>query len=98
MDRVVLIDGNALIYRAFFFHRYAVLFRTPTAMIIASALAFGWGHLIFENVLAVALSTAGGVLFAWTYHRSPCLRRPDVRHVQKIRIDIAIGWKEGRFE
>ena len=83
-----------LIYRAFFFHRYAVLFRTPTAMIIASALAFGWGHLIFENVLAVALSTAGGVLFAWTYHRSKSLAACWLEHAiyGDWLFTVGLGW------
>ncbi len=83
-----------LLYRAFFFHRYAILFRTPTAMIIASALAFGWAHLIFENVLAVALSTAGGLLFAWTYHRSKSLAACWLEHALygDWLFTVGLGW------
>jgi hypothetical protein len=66
-----------LMFRTFFFHRYACLFRSPLAMICASAAAFGWAHVMFDNPhvrwdaeLAVGLTTMGGILFAWTYHRS----------------------------
>ena len=66
-----------VIYRTFFFHRYQCLFRTPGIMIFASAAAFGWGHVIFDNPrvpwdaeLSIALTFLGGLLFAWTYHRS----------------------------
>lgn len=83
-----------LIYRAFFFHRYGVLFRTPGAMIAASALAFGLAHLIFENVLAVALSAIGGALFAWTYHRSKALSACWLEHALygDWLFTVGLGW------
>lgn len=66
-----------IIYRTFFFHRYQCLFRTPLMMILASATAFGWGHVIFDNPriawdaeLSISLTFVGGLLMAWTYHRS----------------------------
>lgn len=66
-----------LIYRTFFFHRYACVFRHPAMMIFASAAAFGWAHHLFDNPriawdaeLSVALTFVGGLLMAWTYHRS----------------------------
>jgi uncharacterized protein len=62
-----------LIYRAFLFHRYKPLFTTPFAMICASAAAFGYMHIIFENVIAVALTLVGGILFARTYWRTRSL-------------------------
>jgi len=83
-----------LIYRAFFFHRYAVLFRTPATMIVASALAFGWAHLIFENILALALSTVGGLLFGWTYHRSRALSACWLEHALygDWLFTVGLGW------
>lgn len=83
-----------LLYRAFFFHRYAVLFRTPGVMIVASALAFGWAHLIFENVLALAMSTVGGLLFAYTYHRSKSLAACLLEHALygDWLFTVGLGW------
>ena len=62
-----------LLYRAFFFHRYAPLFGSGWVMLLASALAFGFVHIIFGNWLAVGLCVAGGLLFSITYHSSGSL-------------------------
>jgi uncharacterized protein len=62
-----------LLYRAFFFRRYAPLFGNGWGMLLASAFAFGFVHIIFRNNLAVALCVAGGLLFALTYERSGSL-------------------------
>jgi membrane protease YdiL (CAAX protease family) len=58
-----------IMYRTFFFHRYAGLFRTPAAMIAANALLFGWAHILVHNLTAMFLTALGGLLFAYTYHR-----------------------------
>lgn len=59
-----------VMYRTFFFHRYAGLFRTPTQLLVTNALLFGWAHILVHNAVAMALTTVGGVLFALTYQRS----------------------------
>lgn len=59
-----------LIFRCFIFHRYAPVFGSGAAMIAASALAFGFGHILFLNVLAVAMTVIGGALFARTYQKT----------------------------
>jgi len=62
-----------LIYRAFFFHRYQALFGRGWGMLLASALAFGFVHIIFRNWLAVGLCAIGGFLFSFTYQISGSL-------------------------
>jgi membrane protease YdiL (CAAX protease family) len=62
-----------LLYRAFFFHRYQPLFGNGWGMMIASALAFGFVHIIFRNWLAVGLCVIGGFLFSLTYQTSGSL-------------------------
>lgn len=59
-----------LVYRTFLFHRYQRVFRAEWATIAASAAAFGYMHIIFNNWLAVAMTTIGGALFAYTYSRT----------------------------
>ncbi len=56
-----------LVYRTFFFHRYKLLFPKRLTMIAASAVAFGYMHIVFENTIAVMMTLAGGFLFANTY-------------------------------
>jgi uncharacterized protein len=62
-----------LLYRAFFFHRYQPLFGNGWVMVIASAVAFGFVHIIFRNWLAVGLCLIGGFLFSLTYQISGSL-------------------------
>lgn len=69
-----------LVYRAFLFHRYRSLFRSETALIFASAGAFGLMHIVFQHWLSVAMTFAGGLLFAWTYARSRSMFATTVEH------------------
>lgn len=61
-----------IIYRSFLYHRYAPLWGNGTGFIAASALAFGFMHIIFLNPVAVIMTIIGGYLFASDYarHRS----------------------------
>jgi len=57
-----------VIFRRFFFARYHRIFGN-TGLVPASALAFGFAHIIFLNWVAVALTLAGGTIFAADYAR-----------------------------
>jgi uncharacterized protein len=70
---LVSVYPQELFYRAFFFHRYQPLFGSGWGMLAASALAFGFVHIIFRNWIAVALCIIGGFLFSWTYQASGSL-------------------------
>jgi membrane protease YdiL (CAAX protease family) len=59
-----------LIFRTFFFRRYESFFGRGAGMVWASALAFAFLHIIYDNVVAVCLSVLGGWLFALTYRRT----------------------------
>ena len=84
-----------LLYRAFFFHRYAPLFGSGWVMLLASALAFGFVHIIFGNWLAVGLCVAGGLLFSFTYHSSGSLLLTCLDHAIFGNFIFTIGI--GRF-
>jgi len=62
-----------LLYRAFFFHRYQPLFGSGWGMLLASAFAFGFAHVILGNWISVVLCLIGGLLFALTYQHSGSL-------------------------
>ena len=64
---VLSVYPQGVLYRAFFFERYTSLFPGKWTMILASAAAFAFLHIIFRNWIAVALTFAGGLLFAWRY-------------------------------
>ncbi|MDF7811068.1 CPBP family intramembrane glutamic endopeptidase [Hymenobacter sp. YC55] len=69
-----------IIYRALFFARYRPLFRGAYATLLASAGAFGFMHLVFQNWPAVLLTLIGGWLFAETYARTYSLRLVWLEH------------------
>jgi hypothetical protein len=83
-----------IIYRAFVFHRYRAVFRTPEAMLWASAVAFSFGHVIFHNWVALTLTLAGGLIFARTYqkHRSLALAATEHALYGQAIFTIGLGW------
>ena len=77
---ILSVYPQGILYRAFFFERYAVLFPGKWTMIVASAAAFAFLHIIFRNSLAVALTFAGGLLFAARYAETRSLFTSSFEH------------------
>lgn len=69
-----------LILRAFFFHRYRHVFRTPAMMIFFNGLAFAWVHVMFQTATAVILCIPAGILFAYTYWKSKSTLASGLEH------------------
>ncbi len=69
---LVSVYPQEIIFRTWLFHRYGPAFGSPALTIGASALAFGWAHVFFDANLwvTIGLTVVGGVMFAWTYHRT----------------------------
>jgi membrane protease YdiL (CAAX protease family) len=70
-----------LIYRSWFFHRYRDLVKKEWVLIGMNALLFSFGHIIFENLLAIILTFIGGILFALTYKKSNSLMVVFIEHM-----------------
>jgi uncharacterized protein len=62
--------GQEIAYRLLFFRRYRSLFPNDTSAIIVSAIVFALAHAFFLNWVAIVLSFAGGLVFAWAYARN----------------------------
>jgi membrane protease YdiL (CAAX protease family) len=77
---VLSVYPQGILYRAFFFERYAALFPGKWAMILVSACAFAFLHIIFRNSLAVGLTFLGGVLFAARYVQTGSLFASSFEH------------------
>ena len=68
---LISVSTQELIYRVFYFHRYAPLFNGSRSLaILLNAALFGYAHIIFLNWPSVVLSFFGGLLFAWRYVRT----------------------------
>ncbi|MCW8837739.1 MAG: CPBP family intramembrane metalloprotease [Thiovulaceae bacterium] len=68
-----------LVFRQFFFFRYSLNFSEFT-LIWANALAFGFVHVAFGNILAVIFTILGGLMFASSYKKTSCLKLVIIEH------------------
>lgn len=84
-----------MLYRSLMFHRYRTLFGSDRALILASAAAFGFAHVIFLNWIAVAMTAAGGLLFARDYARHRSLPLTCLEHSLYGCLIFTVGL--GRF-
>lgn len=87
-----------LIYRAFFFERYRPLFGRETGMMFASALVFGFDHIVFRNYVAILLTFVGGWLFATTYRRTSSLTVVSAEHALYGCAIFTIGYGQYFFD
>jgi len=77
---VLSVYPQGIIYRSFLMHRYAPILPSGIVLIFVSAAAFAFMHIIFRNPLAVALTFAGGILFAWRYSTTGSLFTSSLEH------------------
>ena len=71
---------QAILYRAFFIHRYKDLIPNVKALILLSSMLFSFGHIIFHNWLAIALTFIAGLLFTYRYVRTRSLATSVLEH------------------
>jgi uncharacterized protein len=71
---------QGIIYRAFVFNRYRDLFTAPWAMLLASAFAFTYVHIVFKNRLALVMTLLGGILFGIRFLQTHSLFVTSIEH------------------
>jgi len=84
-----------ILYRVFFFERYAPLFPTPASMTAASGVAFALLHLVYPNLVAPLLSLPAGLVLAWRYRRTGRIGPVWVEHAVYGLLLFTLGL--GRF-
>ncbi|MGD1070158.1 MAG: CPBP family intramembrane glutamic endopeptidase [Bryobacteraceae bacterium] len=70
---VLSVYPQGIVYRAFIFERYRDLFGPPWLIILASAFAFTYVHIIFRNRLALVTTLLGGILFGFRFLQTDSL-------------------------
>lgn len=82
------------IFCSFFFARYARYFGNGKGMVLASALAFAYAHILYINPVAPTLSFIGGLIFAQTYLRHKSLALVTFEHgLYGISLFVTgLGW------
>lgn len=78
-------------YRALFFHRYAPLFRSRRALVLASGAAFAALHLIYPNAVAPLLSLPAGLALARSYDRTGSVGPAWIEHTLYGILVFALG-------
>src|SRR5882724_6993455 len=53
---VLSVYPQGIVFRSFLFHRYRNLFRSPVTMMVVSAAAFSFAHIVFRNLIAVSFT------------------------------------------
>lgn len=83
-----------MIYRVFFFSRYAPIFCNDRIMMLASGLAFGHAHVMFHNWVAYILSIIGGLIFSHSYARCRSFKLVWFEHSLYgcFLFTIGLGW------
>ena len=71
---------QGLAYRALFFHRYKKLFSRKYTLILASAVFFSFGHLLYKNWIVLGLTFIAGLVFAYRYYQSKSLLLSILEH------------------
>ncbi|PXY01296.1 hypothetical protein DF185_11685 [Marinifilum breve] len=68
------------IFRAFYFHRYKLLFSNPVVMLLVNAVCFAMAHIIFRNWVALIFTFIGSLIFSYTYLRNKSLNAVFLEH------------------
>ena len=84
-----------VLYRAFLFRRYSAVFGSTGRTVVASAVAFGFAHVIFLNWIAVVMTALGGLIFARDYGRHRSLKLVCLEHSLYGCLIFTVGL--GRF-
>ena len=68
------------IFCSFFMKRYTRFFKSDRVKIVASAVVFGYAHMLFINWIAPVFSFLGGLIFASTYLKTRSLALVTIEH------------------
>lgn len=69
-----------VIYRTFFFERYAAFFKNKKVLIFVNAIIFSIAHLFLRNTLVTILTFIGGLLFAYTFTKTKSTTLVSIEH------------------
>jgi hypothetical protein len=80
-----------LVFRNFFFRRYATLFPQEYMMLSASAFVFGFIHIVFHNPISPLLSLICGFFLASSYRAHQSLKKAAIEHALYGDMVFTIG-------
>ena len=57
------------LFRTFYFYRYRKLFKKPSVFITINTAVFSFAHIFYYNVLVLAITAIGGLIFTLSYKK-----------------------------
>lgn len=63
----------------------------PPENVARDGLAFGFGHIIFKNWVAVAMTTFGGIVLAWRYADTRSFWAVWIEHTLRGWLTFTVG-------
>lgn len=81
-----------LIYRAYFFQRFERYIKNEVVLVLLSAVAFSYMHIVFKNWYAVLFTFPGGVLFGRSWLKTRSLALPSIEHSLYGQLLFTIGY------
>ena len=78
-------------FRAFFFHRYSILFQNKILLIVINGLIFGLLHSIYLNLQIIIITFFAGVLFSLNYYYNKSLFLVTIEHSLLGNFIFSIG-------
>lgn len=78
---IISVYPQNIIYRGLIFQRYKPVFGDGGwGMVCASASAFCFAHVVFQNWIALGLTAVGGIIFAATYDKHRSILLSSIEH------------------
>ncbi|MDO4879803.1 MAG: CPBP family intramembrane metalloprotease [Capnocytophaga sp.] len=81
---------QGIIYRVFFYKRYAMIFK-QTNLLWISALSFCFCHIFFNNIYALIFTFLGGFLFSFRYEKTNSWLISSLEHAMYGNLLFTIG-------
>ncbi|MFY9287059.1 MAG: CPBP family intramembrane glutamic endopeptidase [Alphaproteobacteria bacterium] len=69
-----------LVFRSYFFRRYTIIFHKERTLLVLSAIAFAFVHIVFHNVVSPLLCLIAGYFFAHSYSQHRSLKWALIEH------------------
>lgn len=87
-----------IVYRQFYFRRYAVLWPDSNLLIATNVFCFVLLHLMYDNWIAVGFSLIGGIIFARAYQQTQSLYWLWLEHSIYGLAIFTSGWGQFFYE
>jgi hypothetical protein len=71
---------QGILFRVYFVQTFGSLFETHGALVLAGAIVFSLGHLVFRNTPALIITACGGALFIDTYVHTHSMMLAAIEH------------------